>query len=77
MTDQEYKQLKAENDAAQKAAAEARGAKASHMKRLKEEFGLDSLAAAKQKLNALKSTVSSLEKEVDALHEAYKEEFPS
>lgn len=75
MTEQEYKQLKAENDATQKAASEARGAQKNLQARLKTEFGLTSTAAAKAKLKTLAAEKAKLEKEVAEEAEAYKEQF--
>lgn len=75
MTDQEYKQLKAENDAVQKAASEARGALKNLQARLKTEFGLASTAAAKAKLKSLAAEKLRLETEVEEEAEAYKQEF--
>lgn len=67
--------MKAENEATQKAASEARGALKGLQARLKTEFGLASTAAAKAKLKSLAAEKAKLEKEVEKEAQAYKQEF--
>jgi hypothetical protein len=75
MTEQEYKAMKAGHDAAVQAAAEGRGAKKGLEERLRKEFKLPSLGAAKLKLKHMAADVARLEQEVDAAAAAYQEEF--
>jgi hypothetical protein len=76
MTEQEYKAMKAQHEAAAQSASEARGAKKGLEERLLKEFKLVNLAAAKAKLKQMDAEVARLDKEVDAAATAYHKEFP-
>lgn len=77
MTEQAYKEMKAQHEAAAQAASEGRGAKRGLEDRLRREFKLQNLAAARAKLKASAAEIAKLEKEVDAAAAAYHNEFAS
>lgn len=77
MTEDEYRELKARHDEHVRSASEARGAKKGLEDRIRKEFKLPDLKAAKAKLKTLGNDVTRLEGEVDELKTAYEEEFPS
>jgi hypothetical protein len=75
MTEEEYRAMKVEHDSVQQAASEARGAKKGLEDRLRKEFKLPSLGAAKLKLKHLSADVARLESELETAAAAYQEEF--
>lgn len=75
MTEQEYKVMKAHHEEAQRAAHEASGAKKGLEDRLRKEFKLPHLAAAKAKLKSYDALVARLDAEVEEAKTAYEEEF--
>jgi uncharacterized protein involved in exopolysaccharide biosynthesis len=77
MSEDEYRELKAKHDEHVRAASEARGAKKGLEDRIRKEFKLPDLKAAKAKLKSLAGDVARLEGELDELKTAYEEEFPS
>lgn len=77
MTEQEYREMKAEHEAAAQAASEGRGAKKGLEERLRKEFKLPDLKAARAKLKTSAAEIAKLEKEVDAAAAAYHQEFQS
>lgn len=77
MTEQAYKALKEQHDAAQEAASEAKGALKNLQARLKNEFGLKSAAEARVRLKEMAAQKAKLEKQVNAAVAKYKQEFPN
>lgn len=75
MTEQEYRRMKEEHEAASRAASESRGQKKGLEDRLRKEFKLPTLAAAKAKLKQMGAEVARLEGEVEEAAAAYHEEF--
>jgi hypothetical protein len=73
MDEKEFKELKEKHDAAQEEAAEARGALNSLKVRLREEFGVKDVKAARERLKELSRQSKTLRAEFDAALKIYKE----
>jgi hypothetical protein len=63
-TEEKLRTYREEVDKSKTALAQAQGAKAALLKRLKEEFGLDSVDAAAARLKAIEKEKQALEKSI-------------
>lgn len=74
MTESEYKKIRREHDAAKESASEARGVLQSLTDRLKNEFKLPDVKAARKKLKTLAAEVKTLEADFQQKLETYQKE---
>jgi len=74
MEEVEYKKLNLEHELAKTAASEARGVRQTQLARLKEEFNLPDVKAARDRLKVLGREIKTLEADFTQKLEAYKKE---
>lgn len=77
MTDQEFKELKADHERAKSDAARAQGSLDELKSQLKKEFGVESLKAARDLLQKFVKESEKLERELDVMVRDYKEAWHS
>lgn len=75
MTEEEFKQLRADVEKARSEATRAQGSLDEMKSRLKKEFNVGSLKEAKAMLKDLQTKRDNLEKELDKLVEDYQREW--
>ena len=75
ITDAEYQVLKSKADKLRKEAEKAEGSLETLMKRLKDEYGLDSLEAAQDKIKELTAVVATAEAAYNSKLAAFEEEW--
>lgn len=75
MDEIQFRKLKKEHEEAARKASEARGALQSLNERLRGEFGLKSLAEAKEKLEELQNEATRARKAFEANLSRYRKEF--
>jgi outer membrane protein TolC len=75
LTEKRYQQLKRDVDESRSAAERARGALDATIKTLKEEFKVDNLEQAKEKLAELKQEAATAQKKFDRAFDDYQKKW--
>lgn len=75
-TVEKYQRLKQNAEAAQREADQAEGAFKNQVKQLKDDFGFNTYAEAKEALRGMETELSKLEETLAAKIAAFEKEFP-